>query len=427
MEAATAEATADVHIRPTTIQDATPLSTCQAEIWLAMQLEDTGSAFNLPMRIRACGDVDVARLHEAFVSVLLDHEQLRTVVDADAPVQRVTADAAPGGPALVEPGDADGAFEAMAGEPFALGGPLYRFAYVRHDESNVELLLAVHHLIFDGTSQKLFVDAIAERYANGRSGGGGPSYAAYAAQRHDGVRSVLVPAWSAALATLRAAEAQATERFGALQWVQFLLSGPVLERLKDERRALGCSLAELWLALFSSATQAAGSVVPVIRLGIDSRPSRFLATIGNFTNVLPLPAPSLQRLDARIGEAKTALEWAKAAKAEPIGTLLAREDRAALSSAPMMTHRRFSRSAIAGGCVMTADPFVPVRTAKAPLVLQSIDYGDEVAVRLEFDSRALGIAQRGAVVARFKDELSQLGLFPVANHGRPRATSNTCR
>ncbi|MDB5072316.1 MAG: dltA [Candidatus Eremiobacteraeota bacterium] len=391
-----------------------PLSAWQTEIWLAMQLADTGSAFNLPMRVRVHGEVSVERLHEAFAAVCEDNEQLRTVIDADAPLQHVlTGMPAAGDSTPGDPREAERIFAAMAGEPFALGGPLLRFAYARHDEPAVELLLVVHHLVFDGTSQKLLVDSLAERCAGQPVRSGCLPYADYAARNRAGLApATAVRPWSAALAALRASAVQGAARFGPLDWVQFRLSGPVLERFKSERRRLGCSVAELWLASFAAAVRAGGSAVPIVRLGVDARPDGFAATMGNFTNVLPLVAPSSRSLEARIAEAKTSFGWAKAAKADASGELLAREDRAALSSAPIMTHRRFARAVRAGGCTVTADAFVPTRTAKAPFVLQSIDYGDEVALRLEFDARAIGAGQRRAVASAFADDLALLGIAP---------------
>jgi len=385
-----------------------PLSPWQAEIWLAMQLLDTRSAFNLATRIRVFGTVDIERLRRAIAVVYNENEQLRTIVSADVPEQFVTS--APPNAWPLSCADADETLNDMLGQAFGLEMPLQSFSIQDCQQTDIELIFVVHHLVFDGRSQQLLFDALVHSYLGGDSHADSSAYLRYASGPHDSMEDGAGPNWDVALAELRMNRYSHAEGFGDLRWTRFILRRRAYDVLKQKRQQLGCTFAELLFVLFSSSANATDMDFPIIRMGVDSRPPEFRNTIGNFTNTLPVRIPVRKSLEARIDEARHTFDWLKRAKATSIGTMLAHADRRALSNMPMMTHRRFARVILADGCAFEANPSIPTLAAKAPLMLQSIDYGDEVALRFEFDSRVLDLAHRNQVIAGFEEELQAIGI-----------------
>ncbi|MFJ6937906.1 amino acid adenylation domain-containing protein [Streptomyces sp. NPDC101132] len=157
-----------------------PLSPAQRRLWLVSDLERGGTAYNVPLRVRLEGDLDVAALRAAFDDVAGRHEPLRTVfpqVDGE-PYQRVLTPAeAPVAFEVRTVGDGPGAGDvaeavrAAAGHAFDLAAeaPL-RVTLLDLGGGAYELMVVLHHIATDGQSLRPLFGDLATAYAARRSG-----------------------------------------------------------------------------------------------------------------------------------------------------------------------------------------------------------------------------------------------------------------
>ncbi|MBV8933463.1 MAG: hypothetical protein JOZ47_21745 [Kutzneria sp.] len=158
-----------------------PLSLGQRSMWNLDRLSDGGPVHTLAWRVPLHGALDESAMRDAFAAVTARHEPLRTWFTEDD-----------GGPvAIVEdtvevplPVDdlrqlpaAERAEEAArrcvddVGVGFALGrAPLLRVRLLRLDEDRHDLLIVVHHIVFDGMSFDLLLDDLGKAYGKGELG-----------------------------------------------------------------------------------------------------------------------------------------------------------------------------------------------------------------------------------------------------------------
>jgi amino acid adenylation domain-containing protein len=149
-------------------------SVAQRRLWFLEQLEPGTSTFNVPYRLRLAGDLDVQALRRALQAVVDRHEALRTTfaVRDGGPVQ-VVAEALRLDVPLVDVSDGqrvEEEAERLAGEearrPFDLAaGPLVRAVLLRLAPDRHDLVLVVHHLVFDGWSLDVLLDELGRQYA----------------------------------------------------------------------------------------------------------------------------------------------------------------------------------------------------------------------------------------------------------------------
>jgi amino acid adenylation domain-containing protein len=153
-----------------------PLSFAQERLWFLDQLTPDSAAYILPLAVRIRGPLDEEALRRALAAVTERHEPLRTAFPADqngAPTARVTTADAWGAasppieaadfPATADAGadPLDSAWDWLterAHRPFDLAtGPLLRVHLARLGELDRVLLLAVHHIVCDGSSASLLL------------------------------------------------------------------------------------------------------------------------------------------------------------------------------------------------------------------------------------------------------------------------------
>jgi amino acid adenylation domain-containing protein len=154
------------------------LSEGQAGLWLLEGMGSTQGGYNVPVVIRLDGPLDREAFDRACASVIDLHPILKTRIHHEdgVPVQTVP----PGHDAEVAevryasaPAEADVASQLgeWARRPFQIdAGPLARFEVLSTGEARHFLLITVHHLIFDGTSAMVLVDALLDAYAGHLSG-----------------------------------------------------------------------------------------------------------------------------------------------------------------------------------------------------------------------------------------------------------------
>lgn len=147
-----------------------PLSPAQLATWAAHQADVTGAAYNVCIHLAIEGELDVPALRAALLSLVARHEVLRTrypLGEDGRPYQRI--DPAPEDAERLTPlvdltgdGSAERLISELAGHRFDLADewPL-RAVIVRAAESSVSgtsigaegeygLVLAVHHIVWDG-------------------------------------------------------------------------------------------------------------------------------------------------------------------------------------------------------------------------------------------------------------------------------------
>ncbi|HEX8317857.1 amino acid adenylation domain-containing protein, partial [Longimicrobium sp.] len=183
-------------IEPVERSGALPLSFAQQRLWFMEQLDDLGSTYHIPTRLRLPGELDRAALRRALDAIVARHEALRTAfVEVDGePVQRI-AEASPFH--LLEHdlgGHPDAAAElhrlaaGEAGARFDLEqGPPIRGRLVRLAEDDHVLLMTMHHIVSDAWSMEVLTRELRTLYDAFRRGEANPlvplpvQYADYAA------------------------------------------------------------------------------------------------------------------------------------------------------------------------------------------------------------------------------------------------------
>ncbi|MFD2420329.1 condensation domain-containing protein [Amycolatopsis pigmentata] len=160
----------------TTPPETVPLSPGQAAIWVSWQLDRDHLAHIIPMVLSVRGDLDADRLRTAFRVLGEAHPQLRArisdsgqgpVLDwSDAPHIEVRES--------VTDDRRDDAVRRAWQVPFDLRtGPLCRVELMYGPDWTV-VLVVVHHLVFDGASLLVFLEALTTAYADGELPRSGP-------------------------------------------------------------------------------------------------------------------------------------------------------------------------------------------------------------------------------------------------------------
>ncbi|MBP0453149.1 amino acid adenylation domain-containing protein [Kitasatospora sp. RG8] len=146
----------------------------QRELWLHESVQPGSALYNVPLRIRAVGALDLAALGRALTEVVRRHEVLRTALggqDGD-----VVAEVRPPYPVEVPLLDLTGAGEeeldaalrTEAARPLDLArGRLLRALALRSGDGRHELLFTVHHAAMDGWAAGLFLAELGRALQDG--------------------------------------------------------------------------------------------------------------------------------------------------------------------------------------------------------------------------------------------------------------------
>jgi amino acid adenylation domain-containing protein len=155
-------------------RDRAPLSFAQELLWLLDQLMPGSTAYNVRWVMRIGGALDVAALRQTLGTIVARHEVLRTTYHSvnGEPVQ-VIAPAAPIPleevdlrPLPVEDRDAEvaRAFRETAQRPFDLARDVFGGRLLRTGDEEHVLILALHHIMCDGWSRRVFFRELASLY-----------------------------------------------------------------------------------------------------------------------------------------------------------------------------------------------------------------------------------------------------------------------
>ncbi|MCP5046975.1 MAG: amino acid adenylation domain-containing protein, partial [bacterium] len=138
-------------IRPSEEKEYYPLSAAQKRLYIIQQMDLESTRYNMPYRIPLGQEVDRERLEQVFIQMISRHESLRTSFHMihEAPVQKIHDHA----PFEIQPFHPDWR---MGQEGFGLSrAPLLRARLRRLDNGMHMLLVEMHHIISDGTSQAI--------------------------------------------------------------------------------------------------------------------------------------------------------------------------------------------------------------------------------------------------------------------------------
>ncbi|MEW6234625.1 MAG: amino acid adenylation domain-containing protein [Candidatus Omnitrophota bacterium] len=150
-----------------------PLSHAQKRLWILSQMEESSSAYNIPLHQLLEGDLDRNALEEALYYLQARHESLRTTfVAIDGEPRQVIHDAATDYFHYV-----DLSYEAKAEETarhrgrkessqiFDLeNGPLWKAVLLKLTDKRHVLLFTMHHIISDGVSINILARDLSRHY-----------------------------------------------------------------------------------------------------------------------------------------------------------------------------------------------------------------------------------------------------------------------
>ena len=162
-------------IQPAPRDEDLPLSFVQQRLWFLDQLSPGTAVYNIPFPFRISGLLDVSVLEQSFADVIARHEILRTsfpTVDGQ-PVQKIAPPPVFSLPLVdlsqVPEARRESLARSLADEdirrPFDLArGPLLRARLLRLSDAEHVIVVAFHHIIFDGWSMGLFLQEVSAHY-----------------------------------------------------------------------------------------------------------------------------------------------------------------------------------------------------------------------------------------------------------------------
>jgi amino acid adenylation domain-containing protein len=166
----------DLPIRPVSRDEQLPLSFSQQRLWFLDQLEPGSLAYNLAPAYQLTGRLDVRALERTVNEIIRRHEALRTVFKSvDGQPHQVILPSLTVKVPVIDlreiVSDAERAaevrrlFTAEAQRPFDLfRGPLLRVTLLWLTENEYVLILAIHHIVYDGWSIGILARELSELY-----------------------------------------------------------------------------------------------------------------------------------------------------------------------------------------------------------------------------------------------------------------------
>ena len=238
----------------------------QEAIWLSNQLYPGSRNYHLIWEVRIAGRLDAENLIESLRWMVCRHDALRShfIIEGDRLVQVVVPE--------VDPDCCYEDVEDLSAEAIdarirqtglsdydLTAGPLVRFRLLRCAEERHCLVVAVHHLVFDGVSWPTFVEELSARYS-----GQGParltvSYGDFArwqsAKLAAGVWSQQENFWRERIETGTSIDLPLDRRRGAAKKLgggteERILPGTLVAKLKRLRSDHGTTLFRLLLSAF---------------------------------------------------------------------------------------------------------------------------------------------------------------------------------
>ncbi|MDR6918790.1 amino acid adenylation domain-containing protein/non-ribosomal peptide synthase protein (TIGR01720 family) [Pseudomonas sp. 3296] len=156
-------------------EDCQALSYAQQRMWFLWQLDPHSGAYNLPGAVRLTGRLNLPALEQAFASLVVRHETLRTVFQRQTDDRLLQVPAS--SPLVIDHVDFSAlpaterelavarAAEQQSVLPFNLSvGPLLRVTMLKLADQEHVLLLTLHHIVSDGWSMNVLIDEFIRCY-----------------------------------------------------------------------------------------------------------------------------------------------------------------------------------------------------------------------------------------------------------------------
>ncbi|MEV0430525.1 amino acid adenylation domain-containing protein [Micromonospora sp. NPDC050495] len=295
-----------------------PLSPTQRRLWLLNLITGPDATYNIPIAFSAKGLLNRAALKAALNRIVSRHAPLRTrIVMADGEALQevlpsldldIRVTDLRGGP--VAERRALGVLADRVREPFDLtAGPLIRADLLQLDQRRCQVLVTVHHIVFDGWSAELFLTELGQEYAAALSGETAAlslsafelSYgdiAAWQDRRHrEGALAHQLDYWKRKFSTLppsldsladrpRQDSGERAEAGRATQWLGPALTGAVRTCGKQHANTLFVTLLSCFTVLLSRLTGEHDITVGTPIAGRDREQTQDL--IGFFVNTVAL-------------------------------------------------------------------------------------------------------------------------------------------
>ncbi|SEU04181.1 amino acid adenylation domain-containing protein [Burkholderia cepacia] len=316
-----------------------PLSPAQLGLWFLWRAQPDSAAYNIPVALRVRGPLDVDALRAAFSDVAAVHPALRARLvarDGALPGQRIDADVSVELPVIDLSAQADVLAraaaltdeDALAPFDLAADAPLWRARVLRLGADDHVLSLTIHHIVSDGESIELWLDAVRARYVARVQGGAVAAGEIAQPVAQPVARPLVLPApchparvayWRDALADLPArllpqrANAPAVPQWRAAR-IAFEFDGALIRAARDTASAAHATLpmllhAALNTALFR-ATGAADQPVGVLASTRELTGDAAREALGLFINSVVVRTridPAARRADVLAQVRDTAL------------------------------------------------------------------------------------------------------------------------
>ncbi|MFE4257357.1 amino acid adenylation domain-containing protein [Streptomyces sp. NPDC056883] len=302
------------------LPDTRPASPAQQGVWLTDRLGLAREAFHMPVRI-SFDRIDAEALARAVTAVTRRHPALAArLVERDG---RVWQEAAAQRPELVQlaapadESDVEKRLEEEAARPFSLEtGPLSRFTLHRRADGSAELLVTVHHAVFDGNSKDVLTRDLAAAYGSALlpapTAPATPATPGASTADPDTVRRAAEwygPRWAAATDPVLPGAPRTPTGTGAGEEVQWRLDGPEARELATAAALAGTTVFEFLLAALHGLLRRYGGEAVPVSVPLSTRTPELADEIGLFVNELPVHTPAA-------GASETFAAFASAVRAE---------------------------------------------------------------------------------------------------------------
>lgn len=151
-----------------------PLSSNQKRLWVIAQQNMSDPGYNMQLFYRIDGEINIEILRKSLELLFERHHTLFSVFKHENEVPYIKIDRREVRLELIDFSGLDSSRDKIishAGKlsrvPFDLEkGPLYRLHLLRENEKSYFICFIIHHIIFDGFSQTLFMDELCKIYRN---------------------------------------------------------------------------------------------------------------------------------------------------------------------------------------------------------------------------------------------------------------------
>ncbi|AFQ48200.1 non-ribosomal peptide synthetase [Burkholderia cepacia] len=432
-----------------------PLSPAQLGLWFLWRAQPDSAAYNIPVALRVRGPLDLDALRAGFAAAAAAHPALRARlvtrdgmlpgqrIDAAAPVALPVVDLSAQPDALARAAALTGA-DALAPFDLAAAAPLWRARVLRLGADDHVLSVTIHHIVSDGESIELWLDAVRARYVERVRGDAAHASTVTVTES----TSLVLPApchparvayWRDALADLpsrvlpQRADAPAVPQWRAAR-IAFEFDAPLIRAARDAASAAHATLPMLLHAALNTAlfrvTGAADQPVGVLASTRELTGDAARDALGLFINSVVVRTridPSARRADLLAQVRDTALAAYAHADVPFADVVAALRTPRAVQANPlfqvMFNYLRPTGAATRDWAGLTLAEFDDVRHRVVfTLELDVVEHPDgRVSAAFSYADELLDGGFVDALVDLYHDEVARFAGAPEAALGAPDA------